>query len=167
LTKRNRRSVPKRLDRVVRRACTFIHATRPSRGSLIYLLAPVLVDKSGHDPTFSPQILSRPFDLFHARARGVADVATCRAAVLFNTLVSVGASVGRSGGGRPTDPDFPHKTDRQRNKSWVRPRRDCGASTVRECGRIWVGFEKLENLTSVFPNLISSKRRVAITHMRS
>ena len=68
------------------------------QGVPIYLLSPVLVDKSGHDPTFSPQILRRPFDLFHASA-GVADVATCRAAVLFNTLVSVGASVGRSGGG--------------------------------------------------------------------
>ena len=30
-------------------------------------------------------------------------------------MVSVGASVGREGEGRPTDPDFPHKTDRQRN----------------------------------------------------
>ena len=99
---------------------TFIHATRPSRGSLIYLLAPVLVDKSGHDPTFSPQIHAGLL-IYFMPARGVADVPTCRAAVLFNTLVSVGASVGRSGGGRPTDPDFPHKTDRQRLKSWLRP----------------------------------------------
>ena len=39
----------------------------------------------------------------------------------FGMMVSVGASVGRSGEGRPTDPDFSHKTDRQRNKSWLRP----------------------------------------------
>jgi len=56
-------------------------------------------------------------------------------------MVSVGASVGRSGEGRPTDPDFSHKTDRQRNKSWVRPcaiSSRCGHSVVMgECdGRI-------------------------------
>jgi hypothetical protein len=97
-----------RFRRAMSNLITFIshvHSRHEAQqGVPIYLLSPVLVDKSGHDPTFSPQILSRPFDLFHASA-GVADVATCRAAVLFNTLVSVGASVGRSGGGRPTDPD--------------------------------------------------------------
>jgi hypothetical protein len=49
-------------------------------------------------------------------------------------MVSVGASVGREGEGRPTDPDFSHKTDRQRNKSWLRPRRlfDVGCEVLPE-----------------------------------